>query len=159
MIFLTVGTQFPFDRLVKAVDHAVSQNLLHEEIFAQIGQSDYTPENFETVPSLNKDEFDVRLREASAVISHAGMGSIAMSMEHDKPLLVMPRRAKYGEVVNDHQCAIAARYEKRGYLLVASEPEDLPKKINELKAFTPKVREIRLQPVLDRVRQFLNQQV
>lgn len=158
MIFLTVGTQFPFDRLVKAVDDAVDQNLFDEEIFAQIGESGYKPRNFEGVVSLDKNDFDRRFREASFIISHAGMGSITLAEEYGKPILVMPRRSKYGEVVNDHQVAIATRYEKMGCLLVASNPENLPKKINELKVFTPNVREVKLQPVLDRVRQFLNQQ-
>jgi len=36
MIFLTVGTQFPFDRLVKAVDETVRKNGLDEQIFAQV---------------------------------------------------------------------------------------------------------------------------
>ena len=37
MIFLTVGTLFPFDRLVNAVDKAVANGLITEDVFAQIG--------------------------------------------------------------------------------------------------------------------------
>lgn len=36
IILLTVGTQFSFDRLVKAVDDALDNGLVDEEIFAQI---------------------------------------------------------------------------------------------------------------------------
>lgn len=155
MIFLTVGTQFTFDRLVMAVDDAVGQGLIDEELFAQIGQSDYQPRNFKAVASLNKYEFDSRLCQASAIISHAGMGSIAMAIEQEKPILVMPRQGKYGEVVNDHQVAIATRYEKMGHLLVAMEPADLPEKIEVLKNFVPEKRHVKLQPVLQRVHKFL----
>ena len=159
MIFLTVGTQFPFERLVKAVDDAAGKNLFGEEVFAQIGQSRYKPENIKAAASLDKNDFDRHFRKASVIISHAGMGSITLAMEQAKPLLGMPRRGKYGEVVNDHQVAISVRYEKMGYLLVAFDPTDLPGKINELKVFTPKKREIKLRPVLDRVREFINQLV
>jgi len=73
MIFLTVGTQFPFDRLVKAVDETVSKNGLDEQIFAQVGTTTYRPRNFETVPSLEKTLFDKHFSEADSIISHAGM--------------------------------------------------------------------------------------
>ena len=52
MIFLTGGTQFPFDRLVKAVDETVSNNGLDEQIYAQIGATSYRPRNFEAVKVL-----------------------------------------------------------------------------------------------------------
>jgi UDP-N-acetylglucosamine transferase subunit ALG13 len=49
MIFLTVGTQFPFDRLVRAVDEAFDNGAIDEEVFAQIGETSYRPRNFEQV--------------------------------------------------------------------------------------------------------------
>jgi len=57
MIFLTVGTQFPFDRLVKAVDDLLDGDLVNEKIFAQIGDSSYRPRNFKVVSSLEKRFF------------------------------------------------------------------------------------------------------
>lgn len=69
------------------------------------------------------------------------MDRITMILDHDKPLLVMPRLRKYGEVVNDHQLTIARRFEELGHLLVAYQEEDLPRKAGELKHFVPKKRE------------------
>ena len=117
MIFLTVGTQFPFDRLVKSVDKEIGRNGLEEEVFAQIGNSDYRPENFEAVSSIEKEVFDANVSRARAMIGHAGMGTITVALEHGKPLLVMPRLKKYGEVVNDHQLAIAREFEKNIYVI------------------------------------------
>ena len=37
MIFLAVGTQFGFDRLVKVVDEAIGWQLIQDAVFAQIG--------------------------------------------------------------------------------------------------------------------------
>ncbi len=155
LIFLTVGTQFPFDRLVKAVDDVFDQGLINEEIFAQIGESSYKPHNFESVASLEKKAFDERLKKASSIISHAGMGTITMALEHHKPLLVMPRSKKYGEVVNDHQVAIARKFEELGHILVAYTEGDLPSKIEKLKSFTPKPRRAQPKAVAGKINYFL----
>jgi UDP-N-acetylglucosamine transferase subunit ALG13 len=157
MIFLTVGTQFPFDRLVKAVDDAAAQGNLGTEIFAQTGESSYKPRNFEAVPFIDKQLFDKHIRQASSVISHAGMGTVAAVLEYGKPMLVMPRQRKYGEVVNDHQLAIANRFEISGYLLAAYEAEDLAAKIEQLKTFVPSRRESQPQRVAGRIARFLTE--
>jgi UDP-N-acetylglucosamine transferase subunit ALG13 len=157
MIFLTVGTQFPFDRLVKAVDNVLEKRLIDEEVFAQIGETSYRPHNFESVASLEKKVFDERLKEASEVIGHAGMGTIRMALDYDKPLLVMPRRRKYGEVVNDHQVAIAQKFEELGHVLVAYKEEDLPERAKELKHFVPRKRETQVEAVVERISNFLRQ--
>jgi UDP-N-acetylglucosamine transferase subunit ALG13 len=155
MIFLTVGTQFPFDRLVRAVDEAVGENGLDEQIFAQVGASSYRPKNFETIPELEKSLFDKYISEANGIISHAGMGCITMALENRKPLLVMPRLKKYGEVVNDHQVVIAKKFEKLGHLLVAYSDEELLDKIKFLRGFVPQKREVHCEAVAARISDFL----
>ncbi len=157
MIFLTVGTQFPFDRLLKAVDKALEGNFIDEEIFAQVGETSYKPRNFESVNFLDKSLFDSYVRKASGVISHAGMGAITMALENEKPLLVMPRRKKYGEVVNDHQVAIAKRLEELDHFLVAYEAEELPVKLKQMKTFVPPKRKVRPQLVEERIAKFLTE--
>jgi UDP-N-acetylglucosamine transferase subunit ALG13 len=157
MIFLTVGTQFPFDRLVKAVDEAVNDNGRDEQILAQVGASSYRPKNFEAVPSLEKALFDKHFSEADSVISHAGIGSMTMAIESRKPLLVMPRLRKHGEVVNDHQLAIAKKFEELGHLLVAYDSKEVPGKIEELKSFVPRERKTQAAEVASRITGFLEE--
>lgn len=157
MIFLTVGTQFPFDRLVEFVDDAVSQDGFKEEIFAQIGESSYRPRNFEGVSSLEKRLFDKRIREASGIISHAGIGTIMMALDNRKPVLVMPRLSKYGEVVNDHQVAIARKFEELGRILVAYDTKDLLQKMKQLRTFVPCKRKAQPQAVAERIARFLHE--
>jgi len=156
MIFLTVGTQFPFDRLVKAVDELVGRNGFDEQIFAQIGDSSYQPQNFKAIPLLEKKVFDKHISEASCIVSHAGIGTITMALDCEKPILVMPRLKKYGEVVNDHQVAIAKRFEELGHILVAYTEEQLPDKLKQLKSFIPRKRKANPDAVANRIRQFLN---
>ena len=157
MIFLTVGTQFPFDRLVRVVDEVVGKNGFKEEIFAQIGDSSYQPHNFKAVSFLEKKVFDKRICEASCIISHAGIGAISMALEYDKPLLVMPRLKKYGEVVIDHQVAIAKKFGELGHILVAYTEVEIPEKIKQLKSFVPQPRKNQTKAVIDRIAGFLDE--
>ncbi|MEN6426533.1 MAG: glycosyltransferase [Phycisphaerales bacterium] len=156
MIFLTVGTQFPFDRLVKTVDDLVASGVIEEEVFSQVGDDAYQPRSFKAVASLDKKAFDECIHKASAIISHAGMGTITMALDTGKPLLAMPRLKRYGEVVNDHQVAIARKFEQLGHLLVAYEPEELAGKVKLLRDFKPKPRQVQPEAVARRIAEFLD---
>jgi UDP-N-acetylglucosamine transferase subunit ALG13 len=155
MIFLTVGTQFPFDRLVKAVDDLCDRGLIQEPIVAQIGDSTYRPRHFEAVASLDKSAFDRHVQHASAIIGHAGMGTITMALDNGKPLLAMPRRKKYSEVVNDHQVVLAIKFEALGHILLARDETELPDKIERLKSFVPRPRKADPDAVIGRISAFL----
>lgn len=155
MIFLAVGTQFPFDRLVRAIDDCIEAGIIEEEVFGQIGETSYKPRNFKSTAFLDKKEFDDALIGSSGVIGHAGIGIIRTSLDNDKPLLVMPRLRKYREVVHDHQVEIARRFEKLGHVLVAYREQDLSAKTKELKYFTPKKRQSQVESVVNRITEFL----
>lgn len=159
MIFLTVGTLFEFDRLVKAVDEYIGADLIEEEVFAQIGPGKYRPNHMNYVQTLDKNKYDRIVQECSAMISHAGMGSISMSLNYAKPLLVMPRQKKYGEHVNNHQLHTAHKFEELGHILVAYDTDELPEKIKLLKTFRPKPRNPNRQGVIDRISQFLSENI
>lgn len=157
MIFLAVGTQFPFDRLVKTLDDCLDEGLIEEEIFGQIGETSYRPRNFKSKAFLDKKEFDNKLKESSAVIAHAGIGIIRTALEFNKPLLVMPRLRKYHEVVHDHQVAFARKFEELGHILAAYKEQDLPEKVRELKNFVPQKRQVKVGAVVQRISDFLLQ--
>lgn len=136
MIFLTVGTQLPFDRLVAAVD-AWAVRHPEQEIFGQIsepGPSGYRPKNFDWVADLNPADFEARFRAASRVVAHAGMGTIISALGEGKPLLVMPRRPHLGEQRNDHQFATVRRVCPRPGILVAYDAEELMERMDALLA-------------------------
>jgi UDP-N-acetylglucosamine transferase subunit ALG13 len=156
MIFLTVGTQFPFDRFIRAVDNIFDQGLIDEEIFAQIGETSYKPRNFESVASLEKKVFDECFRKASSVMSHAGVGTITVALKNHKPLLVMPRMKRYKEHVNDHQVATAKKFEELGHILAVYDVKDLPNGIRKLKTFIPRERKASPDAIAERIRRFLN---
>lgn len=155
MIFLAVGTQFGFDRLVKAVDEAIGQQLIQDTVFAQIGPGSYLPKRMEYVVSLEKEEFHKVLTSCEAMSSHAGIGNIALALKMGKPLLVMPRLKRFGEVVNDHQVDTARKFEQLGHLLVAYETEQIPEKLEQLKTFVPCKRQAQPHAVAERIAKFL----
>jgi beta-1,4-N-acetylglucosaminyltransferase len=156
MIFLTVGTQFPFDRLVKAIDRLLDDGILNESVFAQIGSTTYKPKNFPAVPSLDKHAFDRQYDQASAIISHGGTGVIMMAIDRKKPLLAVPRLRQYGEVVNDHQVGFSARFAALGCILVALGEGELPAKVVQLRSFTPAPRHAEPELVAQRIISFLS---
>ena len=157
MIFLTVGTLFPFDRLIKAVDQAYEKGLFEEEIFAQTGNNSYKPRNFECVYSLDKHLFDEKVQKASGIISHGGIGIISTALQYNKPLLVMPRMTQFKEHVNNHQVSTVRRFEQDGYVLAAYDAAELAAKIKKLKSFVPAKRQPQTESVAKRIATFLNE--
>lgn len=107
MILVTTGTQLPFDRLIVAVDEVAPS--LNEPVFAQIGASDYKPRNLEWTARLRPSQFDDKVRDASLVVSHAGIGTILRAKKYGKPIILFPRQVAYGEQRNDHQLATCAQ--------------------------------------------------
>lgn len=157
MILLTMGTYpLPFDRMVKAVDEMWHRGLIDEEVFAQIGYGNYVPKYLKYERMMEKEAFDACLASATALIGHAGMGTITLALEHRKPLLVMPRMKKYREHVNDHQVGTARKFEALGHVLVAYEEAELPEKIKYLKGFVPAPRVSQPDQVAARIKRYLD---
>lgn len=155
MIVLTVGSVFPFDRLVEAVDELVGRGAVSDEVFAQVGVGGVRPKHMQFVEVMEKPRFDSLMRGASGLIGHAGMGTITMALEMRKPLLVMPRRKLHGELVNDHQLATARRFESQRQVLVAYEPAELAAKLPLLSSFVPEPRVAHADKVAKRIGAFL----
>lgn len=123
MIFVTVGTQLPFDRLISAVDEWAGLRQI-SGVIAQIGPTSLAPKHVTVKPFVAAEEFQKFVSEASLIVAHAGMGSIITAMELGKPIVVMPRRASLGEHRNEHQLATAAHLKSRG-IHVAEDRESL----------------------------------
>lgn len=122
MIFLTVGTQLPFDRFVEIVDRHASD--LPERIFAQVGRGRYQPANMEWQPFIGPIEFEERVRDCSLIVSHAGIGTIVMAQKHAKPMVLFPRLASLDEHRNNHQLAtVQALDGRQGIQMAMNEAE------------------------------------
>jgi len=128
MIFVTVGTQLPFDRLIRAVDEIASL-LNGERIMAQTNGGRYIARNIEYKSYFSADEFNTLISQSRMIISHAGTGSIISALTYKKPIIIMPRRASFGEHRNEHQLATARKMEELNFVNVAYDEHQLQKQI------------------------------
>ena len=129
MIFITLGSQkFQFNRLLKAVDEMD----VDEEVFAQIGYSDYKPQHYKYKQFLDRDEFENMMSKADIVITHGGTGAIIEAVKKGKKVIAVPRLKKYGEHVDDHQMQLIGQF-KNLELIYACEDMDLEKALRTVK--------------------------
>lgn len=137
MIFVTVGTQEPFDRLIKVIDH-LAENI-DEEIIVQapLGEN-YTPKNIKPVRLISPTEFERIFNSARVIIAHAGMGTIITAMTLQKPLIIFPRKAALGEHRNDHQSATAEKMKTQGIAGIAQTYEEITTLLKDPDILTPK---------------------
>ena len=131
MIFLTVGDQLPFDRLIKTVDLWAGETG-YGEVFAQIGNASYLPQNINYCKFCSPVEYHEKISRADLVIGHAGIGTILSAMEHKKAVLVLPRQVTLGEVTNDHQMETAKRFLRMQFIEVAFDEDELLKKMQDI---------------------------
>lgn len=123
MIFLTVGTQLPFDRLIKAMDEIAPA--LDQPIFAQIGNGAYIPKNFDYCRFCAQQEVFETFQKAAGIVSHAGTGSMLTARRFNKPIILFPRRASLSEHRNDHQLATCRQLETASGITVAYDETEL----------------------------------
>ncbi|WP_148409266.1 PssE/Cps14G family polysaccharide biosynthesis glycosyltransferase [Murimonas intestini] len=156
MIFVTVGTQkFQLNRLLASIDGLVEKGIIEDTVFAQTGNSTYAPKHYQSQRFLNRDEFLKIIKSCNLLITHSGVGTIIEGLNFGKPVIVFPRRKEYGEHVDDHQLQIAEAFEKKNYILVCREEDQLEKviKSSEKKIFEKYVSGQKA--VVERIEKFL----
>ena len=139
MIFVTVGAQMPFDRLVEAVDRWAGQQggQGRSDVFAQTGDGAYRPRHIEHVRQMEPHAFRAKMIAADFIVAHAGMGSILTALELGKPILVMPRRGDLMETRNDHQVATASKLSAFGRVAVAMDEHELAGRLQQMGQIKP----------------------
>ena len=134
-IFVTVGTDQHFNRMVKIIDHWAATNPA-VEIFAQIGETDWRPAHIDFTHFLTPAEFVEQIQSASLIVGHAGMGTILTALKHQRPVLVMPKRASLGEHRNEHQLATAKHLAALGKVKVSLNEAELMAALDNLNGIT-----------------------
>jgi UDP-N-acetylglucosamine transferase subunit ALG13 len=123
LILVTVGTQLPFDRLIKWVDEMAPG--VRKSGFAQIGKGAYQPKNLKWSANISPLEFDGYFRDCSVIVAHAGIGTVLTARRFGKPIILVPRQASLGEHRNDHQLATVSQLEGRPGIYVARSDNEL----------------------------------
>ncbi len=113
MIFITVGTQLPFDRLMEYFAEWYERSEYKGKVIAQVGEnSKFQNSKFEIVESLTSDQYYRWFTQADGIVSHAGMGSILSCLEYGKRGVFLPRKYALAEHRNDHQLDTANAFKE-----------------------------------------------
>lgn len=157
MIFITLGTQDkPFNRLLEAVDKAIDEGLITDEVVVQAGCTKYESKNMKVFDLIPMDDFDELMKKTDLLITHGGVGSIITGLKKDKIVIAVPRLAKYGEHVNDHQLQIIERFNEAGYIIGIKEMDELPEALNKAKTFVPNKYESNTQNMIKTVTDYID---
>lgn len=133
LIFVCLGTKrFPFNRLLKQIDKLIENGAIEDEVFAQIGNSTYLPQNFKYTHFLSPEDYEEKLNQSDIVISHGGTGAIIKALKANKQVIAVPRREKLGEHSDDHQLQIVELFSKQGLIKSVLEVDDLQQAIKDI---------------------------
>lgn len=105
-LLVTVGTIAPyrFDRLVDAV---LATGLAGSDTVWQLGTTSRVDLPGTVHNQLSPDQLQEAIRSAEVVVAHAGVGTLLDVLGSGKMPVVVPRRAVFGEHVDDHQSQLA----------------------------------------------------
>jgi len=135
LIFVTIGSAvkgIEFTRLIKKMDE-VARNI-KEEVIMQIGTAPYEPQHTAFFRYCSYQDILKYFKGASLVVGHCGTGTILNALKFQKPIIVVPRRIKYGELNrDDHQVEIAQKIEGNPLVHVVYEIEDLENAIETIR--------------------------
>lgn len=156
MIFVTLGSQkFQFNRLLEYIDRLVEERIITDEIFAQIGYSDYKPKNYEYKEFLDREEFSQIMSKCDTVITHGGTGAIIGAVKKNKKVIAIPRLSKFEEHVDDHQIEIVNQFHDMGLILGVSNAEDLEKELSKIESLNLNSYESNTLKIIRSIEQFI----
>jgi UDP-N-acetylglucosamine transferase subunit ALG13 len=114
-VALTVGTLFPFSRLVERLRTVLPPDA--EIVLWQTGDAR---------GAAHVAPADIRRAFATAdvVVAHAGIGTALEALAAGQRPLLVPRLRRFGEHVDDHQLQVAGELERRG-LAIVRQPDEL----------------------------------
>lgn len=134
MIFVTLGSQkFQFNRLLKAIDELIAKGKITNEVFAQTGYSDYVPQHYRYKSFLDREEFAECEGKADIIVTHGGTGAIIGAIKKGKKVIAVPRKAMYGEHVDDHQMQLVGQFKELNLICDCEKVDELDKAIEYVK--------------------------
>jgi len=133
VIFVTVGSMLPFDRLIQAMDEWAARHP-REEVFAQIGEGQYTPRHMPFARMLSPADFNSHMATCELPVAHAGTGSMIAAAELSKPIVLLARLAHLREHTTDHQVHTAQWLAERPGVFVAPSEKALGEMIEHARA-------------------------
>ena len=120
-VVVCLGTElWPFPRAVQAVLRALPD----AHVTWQTGSTSVDHSGHRLQQWLPAAELQAAIARADVVVTHAGVGSVLTCLQQGKVPVVLPRTARHGEHIDDHQMQFAALLARRG-LAVCVDPGEL----------------------------------
>ena len=137
MIFATVGTHHDgFPRMLRALERLPPD----VDLVVQHGHGD-APANARLAAAfLPFSEMSANFAAADMVLTHAGVGSILLAIQHGHVPIVFPRLKRHGEHVDDHQRELAEQMSARELVRVVWDAAELPDALRSTPRRGPDVR-------------------
>jgi UDP-N-acetylglucosamine transferase subunit ALG13 len=130
MIFITTGTQLPFERLLNNVDEWASNNT-DTKIVAQAGVTDFKSQFIKVYDFLSPEQYINYIKESKLIIGHAGSGTLLTAIKYNKPAILMPRRYDLCEHRSEHQLGMATFFNSREGIYISKTKESLFKLLTD----------------------------
>ncbi len=157
MIFITLGSQkFQFNRLLKKVDELIGEGVVKDDVFAQIGASDYKPKNYAYKEFLSREEFVEKTNLCDLIITHGGTGAIIGAIKKGKKVIAIPRLEKYGEHVDDHQLQLLDQFRQLNLIWACKDCEELEYALKEIKNKEFNEYQSNTQTIVNSIERFIN---
>jgi UDP-N-acetylglucosamine transferase subunit ALG13 len=114
--FVSIGNSpRHFVRLLDEVARIASS--LPQPIVVQRGRTPFDHPAIKHFSFVDAETFQDLLRGSQLFITHAGGGSVLAALRMGKTPVVVPRLARFGEHVDDHQIALAEELAKQGKIV------------------------------------------
>ncbi len=127
MIFVTVGNaKQQFSRLLDGIEALIRDGAIGADTVC-IQRGNNPPRRIPIrldEQFFSPEEFRSLIAEADVIVCHGGAGSLSHVFKAGKVPVVMPRRSKYGEHVDD-QFNLVWQLVDVGRIIAAFEPQDL----------------------------------
>jgi UDP-N-acetylglucosamine transferase subunit ALG13 len=137
-IFLAVGSQMPFDRLVAAVYQWFVQWPQGKgawQVNAQVGHAELSlaeVDGWRSYAFLLEHDFRMQCQQADIIVGHVGMGLVLTALEYARPMLLLPRLAQWRETRNDHQLGTARWLAQHSGITIAKDELDLVRTLTQM---------------------------
>lgn len=157
MILVVLGTQDKqFPRLLQKIEELIDKKVIKDKVVVQAGNTKFESSKMEIFDFISMDKFKDLVETADLIITHGGVGTILDGLRKSKKVIAVPRLAKYGEHVNDHQVQIISEFSNLGYILGCESVDDLEGCITRLKSFKPVVYKSSNEKMLEIIKKFIN---
>lgn len=98
---------------------------IDEEVIMQIGCTEYKPNHAKYFRFIKQKDIEELYQNSRIIVCHSGIGSILTAMKFNKPTIIVPRRKKHGEHIDDHQMDISKEMDKERLITVVYDVENL----------------------------------